>query len=72
MCKFCRKIETLKFTENNGGEIDHPTKNITQIVHYNEDNSYDLWSDGGGDSFMSGIELEHIKFCPYCGRKLGE
>lgn len=44
-----------------------PKKNETQIVEF--ENAFHLFV-GCSDPFMAGIEIEDIKFCPMCGRKL--
>ena len=45
-----------------------PAKNQNQLVH--DDDGFHIWSDGGGDIFLSGVCIENINFCPICGRKL--
>lgn len=68
MCDFCSKIgklEKIKTGAFKGGY--YPEENKTQIVEF--ENAFHLFI-GLSDSFMSGIEMEDIKFCPMCGRKL--
>ena len=70
MCEFCCKIgklEKIKQGAFRGGY--YPEKNETQIVEF--ENAFHLFV-GCSDPFMSGIEIEDIKFCPICGRKLVE
>lgn len=68
MCEFCSKIEKLEKIKTGvfrGGY--YPKENKTQIVEHK--NTFHLFV-GCDDSFMSGIEIENIKYCPICGRKL--
>jgi hypothetical protein len=70
MCDFCKNIETLKKIKTGafrGGY--YPTENKTQIVYSDIDNDFNLFV-GCDDSFYSGIELQNIRYCPYCGREL--
>lgn len=63
MCEFCKSIQRY---ENDG----YPQKNKISIVYDEDMDTFDLWYDGGGDSFVCCAYLEDIKYCPKCGRKL--
>lgn len=70
-CEFCEDIQefiTIRSGAFKGGY--YPAENRNTIVHDKEDNSYHLWSDGGGDGFMSEVAYRNIQYCPYCGEKL--
>lgn len=72
-CKFCENIQTYeKITKGvfRGGY--YPQRNENSIVYDKINDTFDLWTDGNGDSFMACAYLEDIKFCPKCGRKLKE
>jgi len=63
-CKVCESITEYK-------ENGHPQDFESIIVYDKETDTFDLWWDGGGDSFVCCAYLEDIKYCPKCGRKLG-
>jgi len=72
-CEFCNNIQ--KYVEIKQGEFKgkyYPEKNIDSIVYDELRDTFDIWSDGGGDSFQAGIVVEGIRFCPKCGRVLKE
>lgn len=71
MCELCNDIKALIYDKTFGY---HPPENVCQIVKDEEDGSFHLWDDGGGDSFVAGIseEFANIMYCPKCGRKLKE
>lgn len=75
MCDLCSNISPLieiKRGPFKGGW--YPDKNETQIVSYEYDGRthYATWDDGGGDTFLAGIGIDDINYCPVCGRKLTE
>lgn len=69
MCELCDNIcELTKMKRGPFKGFFVPAKNQNQLVH--DDDGFHIWSDGGGDIFLSGVCIENINFCPICGRKL--
>ena len=65
ICSRIGKLEKIKKGAFRGGY--YPEENKTQIVEHEKE--FHLFV-GCCDPFMAGIEIENIKFCPICGRKL--
>lgn len=74
MCEFCENINPLKMVKNKFFHGLYPEKNEVGLVSYEEDGEkcFAIWSDGGGDPFCAGIDVDYINFCPICGMKLGD
>lgn len=75
MCDLCSNISPLieiKKGPFKGGW--YPEENETQIVSYEYDGHthYATWDNAGGDTFLAGIGIDDINYCPVCGRKLTE
>lgn len=69
MCDLCRticRLTKMKTGTFKGWAV--PDENKNQIV--SDDDGFYIWSDGGGDPFLSGICIENVRFCPICGRNL--
>ncbi len=72
-CNFCENIQTYKkITKGEFKGFYVPQTNVNSIVYDKINDTFDLWTDGNGDSFLACAYLEDIKFCPKCGRKLKE
>ena len=56
MCEFCENITEMQYAN--------------QVSIVKDGNQYHIFDDGGGDSFIAGICVEDIAYCPKCGRKL--
>lgn len=71
-CSFCSNIEKLRPIESGAFKgCCCPLTNETQLVQ-GTDGAYHLWDDGGGDSFVAGISVADILYCPKCGRELNK
>lgn len=68
MCEFCEDIRPIDNRKDFRDEDDLIMGGI-QIV--SDGGEYHLFDDCE-DSYYSGISLENIHYCPFCGRKLKE
>lgn len=66
-CSFCQQIDAPDYNKYYFG-VSKPC--TCQIIK--NDEGFHLWCGGGGDPFQAGVEVEHINYCPICGRKLEE
>lgn len=72
-CEFCSNIvDLVKMTKGTFKNwwVPADMKNEIRIVRDPETNEYGIWSDGGGDPFVSGVMVDNIVACPKCGRML--
>ena len=72
-CDFCSNIvDLVKMKEGTfrNWRVPSDMQNTVRIVRDPETDEYGIWSDGGGDIFLSGVMIDNIVACPKCGRLL--